>query len=1395
MDQVIQIVANLQDNITNKLKGIIAKFSSLSSSMGSAFRGIGSMVSNLNSSIADLGKNIDRNVLSKVKDLIKFSRNGGIEFTLLSDYSQEPFRLNLDQHFAKATERFVNVGLDYFKKAISAPFNFLRKALPERIGDEMSDVKSAGGIYSIVMRMDEPIIGTFREAEELTKETNRYLAELAGALPGRTEEYIAVSKQIADGIVQMIAEDKENAIVLAREIASENGRVIKESTESEEVKGTITELIGEMTKLTVLAGLGSSSVGPYGLPMLVERMISEDQVSMGMFQRYAAIFREPMIRTALERNIDEINKTGKNTAKRYKALMETFEQIVTPELVRRYQRTISGSLEAVRTSLLSPEVGLLGLGRPLEIVSKKYNEFGRVMVDDAGAIMEENLSIFDFLRDIFFNISWVTIPLIDSVVSLYDPFYNLGVALDGIRVSTMAFQDTYERYLQWLVKEHIETFEDQKDKTALMATAKLRSALATFSSYLYEFGDITGGEFYAISQLLRNPEFENFGELIRRMIQDFMKGNWAREIGKAIGVVVGTILATVAEIITGTSDLLTGSTLLAGFREGFKEAGGEGTLKTILGSIFGLMFKGLWFIFKEFFWEILFAGGLFTFLPVILSSLARNLVRVIVGAVQRGATGLLGKTASFGALRKGVIVKGGLLKAIPGLGLLSGLGSFVNSIRSGEGVGKAAAGGIGAGVGTIKGAALGAKLGLLAVPLLGPLGPILGSIIFGTLGFLTGEWVGKNSAKLVAEIGKWVDKLLNQMAEGIGYYFAKLPEMSDSFTSSVIGFSEKVSKFLTNEDGYTDEIFNSFRIGFSELGSNIETEIGNFFTRLRESFFKGFSEGQPETPGGIGDGRQDWEQSDVPISQRLSETWSKATIAMSQIPAFLVGLIIGGLANFLFKIVPKVVGFFANLQTIISTELTKFGIDTLKKIVSWFTDPSSRSELDFTIGDFFSNVVNSINEAVGSFFSEMAKAFWEGVKRGWNPLGQGEENDSSGPRRQGFLGRIFNRGNNGQPMPDAEPRYKGSLATDSFMPLPRAIQTELKHKPPGSNLVIANSSELIIPTKAAANGNGDITVLTEPLNHIASTNSNALQYLNNILQKNNEVKNEVSHLKVDNANRLNSVASLIGAVGSILQSGIRTEVVNAVQVEVINTPTVQTTFMLGGEAMGPVGGAIGGFPKTSGFGQRWGRLHAGNDYGMPVGTRLGMGIPGQVLRAGWMGGYGLAVDIMGADGVMYRFAHLSRILAPAGVSVPPGVPFGLSGNTGRSTGPHLHFEAHPGGRGAVNPDPFAHIIRANYAGMDTSQVMGAIGGELSNMPYGSDLVVGNSSEIMMKPNQAANLVSSSVRAGMQGSGSVNVSGITINVNGANKSGRELAEEIASHIMDAIESANYSGVYG
>lgn len=108
---------------------------------------------------------------------------------------------------------------------------------------------------------------------------------------------------------------------------------------------------------------------------------------------------------------------------------------------------------------------------------------------------------------------------------------------------------------------------------------------------------------------------------------------------------------------------------------------------------------------------------------------------------------------------------------------------------------------------------------------------------------------------------------------------------------------------------------------------------------------------------------------------------------------------------------------------------------------------------------------------------------------------------------------------------------------------------------------------------------------------------------------------------------------------------------------------------------------------TSTFGYRWGRLHAGIDVGVPIGTTVRASRAGQVVTAGWVGGYGNCVIIDHGDGVCTRYGHLSQITTSVGQYVNQGDQVALSGNTGRSTGPHLHFEIRVGGE-AVDPAPY-----------------------------------------------------------------------------------------------------------
>ncbi|NER30402.1 MAG: peptidoglycan DD-metalloendopeptidase family protein [Symploca sp. SIO1C4] len=107
---------------------------------------------------------------------------------------------------------------------------------------------------------------------------------------------------------------------------------------------------------------------------------------------------------------------------------------------------------------------------------------------------------------------------------------------------------------------------------------------------------------------------------------------------------------------------------------------------------------------------------------------------------------------------------------------------------------------------------------------------------------------------------------------------------------------------------------------------------------------------------------------------------------------------------------------------------------------------------------------------------------------------------------------------------------------------------------------------------------------------------------------------------------------------------------------------------------------------TSGYGRRWGRMHRGIDIAAPIGTPIMAAAPGVVVSAGWnSGGYGKMVKIKHADGSLTLYAHNNRILVRRGQQVTQGQPISEMGSTGRSTGPHLHFEIHPKGRGAANP--------------------------------------------------------------------------------------------------------------
>ena len=124
-------------------------------------------------------------------------------------------------------------------------------------------------------------------------------------------------------------------------------------------------------------------------------------------------------------------------------------------------------------------------------------------------------------------------------------------------------------------------------------------------------------------------------------------------------------------------------------------------------------------------------------------------------------------------------------------------------------------------------------------------------------------------------------------------------------------------------------------------------------------------------------------------------------------------------------------------------------------------------------------------------------------------------------------------------------------------------------------------------------------------------------------------------------------------------------------------------------SLNPVGGSIAG-----GFGWRtdpWPEYHKGVDLMADYGTTVHASAAGVVAGVGWEGGFGIKVDIDHGNGYHTWYAHLSRATVAAGQRVIKGQPIALSGSTGDSTGPHLHYQVMYEGQ-AIDPQPFLNGV-------------------------------------------------------------------------------------------------------
>lgn len=150
----------------------------------------------------------------------------------------------------------------------------------------------------------------------------------------------------------------------------------------------------------------------------------------------------------------------------------------------------------------------------------------------------------------------------------------------------------------------------------------------------------------------------------------------------------------------------------------------------------------------------------------------------------------------------------------------------------------------------------------------------------------------------------------------------------------------------------------------------------------------------------------------------------------------------------------------------------------------------------------------------------------------------------------------------------------------------------------------------------------------------------------------------------------------------------------------------------------PVAGRI-----SSGFGMRSDpldgrhRFHRGMDIAAAAGTPIRSSGAGRVIQAGELGGLGLAVVVQQTDGARVIYGHCRRLLVEAGQVVSSGQPLAEVGQTGRATGPHLHFEVHLAGK-AVDPADYLAGRLAGVKNLSTVSMFSLDGQPLPRSPGG-----------------------------------------------------------------------------
>ncbi|MGH4119096.1 M23 family metallopeptidase [Clostridium sp.] len=187
-----------------------------------------------------------------------------------------------------------------------------------------------------------------------------------------------------------------------------------------------------------------------------------------------------------------------------------------------------------------------------------------------------------------------------------------------------------------------------------------------------------------------------------------------------------------------------------------------------------------------------------------------------------------------------------------------------------------------------------------------------------------------------------------------------------------------------------------------------------------------------------------------------------------------------------------------------------------------------------------------------------------------------------------------------------------------------------------------------------------------------------------IMQSSNKLATGVSKVQKEGREGAKKITTEIIVLNNntVSEKLLKEEITTKVQNKEILVGNYKPVILTASSTISPSRGSI-----SSNFGMRWGKMHNGVDIAANVGTIINAALGGTVTFAGIQDGYGKVIKLAHTEGIETTYAHCSVITVKKGENIKQGEKIGEVGNTGNSTGPHLHFEVRVNGE-PQNPEKY-----------------------------------------------------------------------------------------------------------